>query len=369
MSYRAVPIVSTASLVAFTAAGLACSTVEEPGGSSGRAPSSTAAVDPQGTGGQPDEDSSEADDGLGSSTGEPEDPATTSAPDMGGAPTMPDDPCDGLPRVIYLDDGGVPNDDPNGVQDLAIVLGWADRIDLLAVGSTSWNAGSADFLRGIVAEAGSDVPVLTEAVLVDTIIEQARAMERCPDAKLHVAVGGEWFKVAAALTQAPDIAPRIALAAIGGWNIRTAQTPEGIPRDAYDTIVSHLGEGNIFRVDDKDEVGPGEPDFRDAYEVEPGYSVATLDAFYDDNLGPLLQRITDPSNPALNITEESSFYVSHTRLLNLNQGEGDGVNGSKLRIADFLTVAHVIWLDDPTFDIFDKDQVYPEIAAGLSTLP
>jgi len=318
-----------------------------------------------------DGDDDDDDDDGDTTTGSPEDPRPPSIPDM-GVPIPPGDPCNGPPRVIYLDDGGVPNDDPNGVQDLAIVLGWADQIDLIAIGSTSWNDGSAEFLQSIVDEAGSDVPVLTEQTLIDTIIDEARAteaLEGCPDDKLHVAIGGEWFKLATALTQAPDIADRIALAAIGGWNIRIAQTPEGIPRDAHDTIVAHLGEANIFRIDDKDEVGPGEPDFRDAYEVEPGYSVADLDAFYDDNLRPLLVRIPDPSNPALNITEESSYYISHTRLLNLNQGEGDGSNGSKLRIADFLTVAHVIWGPEDGFDIFDKDDVYPQIAAGLASLP
>lgn len=364
MSHRLIPLCCLVMVAA-------CSALDEPDRVDHAQP--TTGHEPIDTDSEPgdtsgDDGDDDDDDDADTTTGEPPPPVI---PDMGG-PIPPGDPCNGPPRVIYLDDGGVPNDDPNGVQDLAIVLGWTDWVDLIAIGSTSWNEGSAQFLEGIVSEAGSSVPVLTEQALVDTIIDEARAteaLEGCPDDRLHVAVGGEWFKVAAALTQAPDIADRIAVAGIGGWNIRTAQTPEGIPRDAYDTVVAHLGEANIFRVDDKDEVPEGQPDFRDAYEVEPGYSVAVLDGFYDTNLRPLLERIADPSNPSLNISDEASYYISHTRLLNLNQGEGDGTNGSKLRIADFLTVAHVIWGDDPTIDIFDKDDVYPEIAAGLATLP
>ncbi|MEM6995916.1 MAG: hypothetical protein AAF721_35725 [Myxococcota bacterium] len=334
---------------------------------------STAGIDGGGPGPGPG-----GDDGAGTSSG-----ASTGAPEDGessedgdptlGEPDLPDSPpanpqCEGLPRVVYMDDGGVPNDDPNGVQDLAIVLGWRDQVELLAIGSTSWNAGSAAFLQGLVEEAGASIPVLTDQVFVDTIISEARAMAVCDGRKLNIAIGGEWFKVMYALQQAPDIAPLIHVAGLGGHNIRTDTTPEGIPRDAYDYIVAQVGEQDIFRIDDQGDAPPGVPDFRDAYEVEPGYSVADLDAFYDANLRPLLQRIPDPQNPAINIADEASFYISHTRFLNLHQGEGDGTNGSKVRIADFLTVAHVIWGDAADFDIFDKDDVYPEIASGLATL-
>lgn len=316
------------------------------------------------SGSQADEDSTSGGPEDSDDDGLPPDPA-----DLPGTQPNPNPQCEGLARVIYMDDGGVPNDDPNGVQDLAIVLGWEERVELIAIGSTSWNPGSAAFLQSIVDEAGSTVPVLTEDAFINTIIAEARAMEVCDGKQLNVAIGGEWFKLATALQTAPDIAPWLHVAGIAGWNIRTASTPEGIPRDAYDTIVAHVGEQNIFRIDDKNDRAPHLPDFRDAYEVEPGYSVADLDGFYDNHLRPLLQQIPDPSDGALTISDESSFYISHTRLLNHGQGEGDGVNASKLRIADFLTLAHVIWRDDPTFDIFDKDQVYPEIAAGLATLP
>lgn len=340
---------------------------------SGTAAASSVSV---GSSGAPESESTTSD-GQTSTAGETESSSTavaaaSSSSSGGGSDeltTAPENPqCVGQPRVLYMDDGGVPNDDPNGVQDLAIVLGWADEVDLLAIGSTSWNEGSAAFLEQIVSEAGSTIPVLTEEPFIVRLIEEARSMAVCDTARLHVAIGGEWFKLQKALERAPDIAPYIRVAGIAGWNIRPDATPEGVPREAYDAIVAAIGEDAIFRIDDKNDGAPELPDFRDAYEVEPGYSVADLDAFYDTNLRPLLSRIPDPSNPALNISEESSFYISHTRLLNLGQGEGDGQNGSKLRIADFLTIAYIAWGEDPSVDIFDKDHMYPRIAAGLATL-
>jgi len=138
--------------------------------------------------------------------------------------------------------------------------------------------------------------------------------------------------------------------------LRTAPTPK---RAAYNYIVSAIGGSNVVRIDDK----PAVPNLRMAYEARGSYTVNYLDQFYNDNIRPALSGIRDNAN--ISITDSNQYYITHTRLLNLGQGEGDGRNGSKLRIADFLTVAEVIWGGQANFNIFNKDDVYPEIALGL----
>jgi len=264
-----------------------------------------------------------------------------------------------LAPVVYMDDTGVRNSDPNGVQDLAIVLGWSNKINLVALGVTRNDDASFFLVRDIVNQSGVQVDIFNKQFLVNKIISTARDVKDCTNTKLTVSIGGEWHKLATALRQAPDIADHIRAIGIGGPNVANVYDSEGNKRAAYNYIVSAIGGSNVVRIDDK----PAVPNLRMAYEARGSYTVNYLDQFYNDNIRPALSGIRDNAN--ISITDSNQYYITHTRLLNLGQGEGDGRNGSKLRIADFLTVAEVIWGGQANFNIFNKDDVYPEIALGL----
>lgn len=268
-----------------------------------------------------------------------------------------------LQPLYYMDDLGVPGEDPNGVQDLSIVLGWADRINLLGIGSTSLIPESEVLINRIVEVSRREVDVYWGDAGPARIIELAhRVRDECTDETLVVSVGGEWFKLLFALRDDPSIVEHIRVIGIGGSNIRDAGTPEGNKREAYDEIVSILGAERIQVIGDQPDI----PNFRQVYEVTGTYSVAVIDAFYDANFGPFLGQVTDPDGRRLN--DEGDYYIERVRSLNFGQGEGDERRGAKVRIADFLTIALVLWGDDPNVDVFDKDDIYPLIAEGLVSI-
>jgi len=84
-----------------------------------------------------------------------------------------------LAPVVYMDDTGVRNSDPNGVQDLAIVLGWSNKINLVALGVTRNDDASFFLVRDIVNQSGVQVDIFNKQFLVNKIISTARDVKDC----------------------------------------------------------------------------------------------------------------------------------------------------------------------------------------------
>ena len=114
-----------------------------------------------------------------------------------------------LPHIFYIDDIGdsrINALDPNSVQELPIVLGFAKRnlFNLVGFGTASnpQNQSNIDasFAQGLVNKAEIDPqnpefpPVLQGDALENAIIAEALKFKDCSGRKLQIAVGGHWIE-------------------------------------------------------------------------------------------------------------------------------------------------------------------------------
>lgn len=306
------------------------------------------------------------------------------------------------PNVIYLDDAGVAtvggsfHDDVNGIQDLTLILKLEKYMNLIAIGSSSIlprKQESIELVRRVVTANNSSVPVLSSIALKDKIIQTADALNNCGK-KLNIAIGGSWIDVGCALRFAPRIKNFIKISGIGGSNVK-----EYIDRDPgdyayclnngevsntrvfYAETVNQVPAANVYKIGVEKSTGStaekgfGFMNINCPTKTPSQFSVAWHNQFYDRNISPILRNVTDP---IAGIRANTGVYVEDSARINKLQcryisTSEDAPRASKMRIADFLSVVHILKEfyktknkdGKETLNIFNKDEVFPYLTGEL----
>ncbi|VUD67424.1 hypothetical protein TDB9533_03786 [Thalassocella blandensis] len=300
-------------------------------------------------------------------------------------------------NIIYMDDlGSYPvmdnrangGDDPNGLQDLAIVLGfnalYSNQIKLLGVGTTNRRSDAPAIARRIVSAAQQSVPVWSESEIVAKI----KAYARCPASannKLGIAVGGEWNKVAKAIAEAEaesqsnsnkiSIKNRIEVVGLGASNRRDLSTPacnprnlsyyDGNPWKAWNDVRTAIGSSAYTFDERTNPVCRGTTStvetFRGAYKfAENNATRNEYNAFYNNHFKRVLRGVRDGRD--VEITENNGDY--DLALLSHNKDSGKAL----LRFADYLAVAKFIWPNTSSATLQNPDFIHPKIKSALGKL-
>lgn len=298
--------------------------------------------------------------------------------------------CEGvseLEHVFYIDDvndsrqPGV-EADPNGVQELPILIGWANMGKYKLVGfgadgneSTTYNTA---FVASLVSMAGGNIPVKTGGSLEDEIISQALVFQGCSSRKLQVAVGGPWHVVADAILKAENagtpIDDLIYFVGIGGSNVTFSNNRikryEG-NRTADEYIYHKLGNENVYQIDG----GPSLPSFRWFFNPElthvgnrnswyqTHYHQSVIGRYFRDNVSNGFR--LDEQNMVLNGCTEYGIEAACDNKHSLSTVPVQFRR--TFRGADFTALAYIIWGDDIWSNEFET-RMYSEIEAGLATL-
>lgn len=259
------------------------------------------------------------------------------------------------------------HNDPNGVQDMVLVLALAkehsNKINLLGVGSTNRDSHGHNnlLLRRMVGALLPNIQVWKEQEIASKIKAYARCPNSKPSNRLVVAMGGEWVKLSKALNMDTDttnnnIKYRIFATALGGHNI--ASNPsyyDGVnPSSAKSNAVAKLGQCVTWWVGGSS----ASNSFRNVFspfEGESTYDAADLDSWYQSNLKRHLAKIRDHNNSKL----DSSIYESRLTAFGYNNWN------SRLRVADFLSVAEWIW---PRSEVHKKSYILPRLKTALDNL-
>lgn len=274
-------------------------------------------------------------------------------------------------RVVYIDDVGVRDEDPNGVQDLVVVMALAKKrfadwgIDLRGVGTTSTKEGSNQVIHDIVDDNWQGLKVRERVLwddhhniipdlhpLRDFIIEEALAMKNvCGNHKLIVASGAPLVVLDEAIKRRPEIKDYIKVIALQAWN-RWSTTKRD---NAYKAVIKAVGPSNMRSIPDKPDslwakYEPGSKwdyNFRIPYKARETYSASDdsashysapqLDWIYETYIRPLLNKQSDK-----NRKYGKGWYYTEAKRLNSLQGEGF----HHLRIADFLAIYELIKYDN-----------------------
>jgi len=258
-----------------------------------------------------------------------------------------------LPSVIYFDDAGVENADPNGLQELPIVMGLhRQKVNLLAIATRLTNLASRNLFNDIVASSKHhDVDIIVPSAIAQRIVDESKCI--LPGRFLYVAIGGEWYEMEEALKLDASISERIVAI---GWQV--ANGDSGRKQASYDKVRELLSERAVA-IDTLDMHGNpvlsgGYPQSQyfssghkslktfHVFRQSTDYSAINLDDFYNSHLQPILGDFADNQNR--NITDESEWYIREA--VNLNRQPGSPGPGTatktKLRVADFLTIAYVL---------------------------
>ncbi len=306
-----------------------------------------------------------------------------------------------LPTIIYLDDVGTQDqpgtrisgrDDANGVQDVGILLKWEKEMDLIAIGSTSRFGNkdlSMELVRRIVSANNLSTPVLAGKDLIDFITVKAREIESCNNGKkLDIVIGGHWDEVMCALRSDPYIADLINITGIGSWNIRNQDysNPRDLafcmkpgellnPQRSFQEISSIMPANSIFRISDK-RTYPGTvpAGIRDFICPTTKHTLQLMNRIYDNGIAPMLNKVRDPSDGII-ISDIRSPYVKEAIALGNLQCSNvrNQSTGLKIRVADFLAVAHVLSKKYKTknsetkkpLNYLSRDEIYPYIEGDL----
>lgn len=281
-----------------------------------------------------------------------------------------------LERVIYIDDVGFWPEDPNGAQEIPLILGLDNKVELLAIG-TETDGSNKSLVETLVSKANRSTPVLTGSDLENFIISEALKMRCSPTGKkLFIAIGGEWSILKKAIDADSEIAQYISVVGIGGYNI--GRDSDGMVIPPINQNTKHL---NYTAIDENQDINtvvtiqdiklegkPKSPNFRSAYKAESDpYNKAGLDNWYDTHF-----KTTDSGAYVDTSTWGTSSIPGHQgdnhtfpeEAAALNGAEVSG--GSKLRIADFFTVAYIAFTNS---DIFSKAIMYPKLQTALARLP
>jgi hypothetical protein len=305
------------------------------------------------------------------------------------------------PNVIYLDDAGVGtvgghfHDDVNGIQDLTLILKLEKYMNLITIGSSSilpYKQESIELLKRVVTANNSNVQILSSIALKDKIIQTADTLNNC-GRKLNIAIGGSWIDVACALRFAPRIKNYIKISGIGGSNVR-----EYIDRDPadhayclnngevsntqvfYSEVVNQVPAANVYKIGVEQStetpvLAHGFMNINCHNKAPSIYSVAWHNQFYDTYISPILRNVIDPIT---GIRANSGVYIQDSERMNKLQcryisTSDDAPRASKMRIADFLSIVHILKEFYKTknkdgkesLNIFNKDEIVPYLTGDL----
>ncbi|MGH1486014.1 MAG: hypothetical protein ACRBCI_07300 [Cellvibrionaceae bacterium] len=261
-------------------------------------------------------------------------------------------------NVIYMDDAGLVNEDPNGVFDALIVLAWhkQGKYNLLSIGSSTSKSDSASnqqLMQRLVSDVGMKVPVYRESALVDEVISQANRVFSCTGKRLVVSAGGEIHELKNALAKAPDIANKIKIYSIAGANYNSTRNN---PSD-YRFVLSKLGNANIVEIcDRKDKTVAAKNCYRGKHLRYP-FSSKYAKSLSDSQKRAWVDRV---------YRNFSSIITADFKKKTRKQNKGEGSGDHYLRVADYLTVAAFVWPN--TDNIFRDYFIYGQIESAIKNL-
>lgn len=292
-------------------------------------------------------------------------------------------------NLYYIDDvddsrqSGI-NADPNGVQELPIVVGWknAGHYNLVGVGASGPNGVSynTSFTQNLLSLMGESTPVYTGTALRDSIIEKALSLGS-PGSRVVIAIGGPREIILDALQHADSIGTPInnLIGVVGIQACRNGTSVTNCPNPSVGpAIQSAIGQENYHIVVDDGSPAPGRqpPSFRWFYSPTLGhvgnrnswyqthYHQSVIGRYFRDNVSNGYK--LDEQNMVLNGCTEYNISAACGNKNPLSRVPS-GLRRT-LRAADFTALAYVIWGDDIWSSEFET-RMYSELETGLATLP
>lgn len=291
----------------------------------------------------------------------------------------------GVPSVFYMNDVGY-SSDPDGVFDVPIVVAWhkAGLINLLGIGASNPSNADKQLIQNLVnrsVESNFRPPVYSQSEIPDKLIELAQS-ESC----LHIAIGGSWEQLVVALEQLENspaqlsqFISRVSVSAVGSTNIGTTDEelvrvepngsikPENLELfEWYQSVKEAFGLNQKLVRLDRGDFGQSYPnDFSNdlnfgALNTRP--KRRAVDDWLDDhflNVTRVGRYIRDYGNSSTNFIERNDDRG--VRFLQCDNRYGSSCpkkrwgdkddRGTKVRIADFNSIAYLIWgVSDETVD-------------------
>lgn len=304
-------------------------------------------------------------------------------------------------NLFYIDDvddsrqSGI-NADPNGVQELPIVVGWKNLGHYNLVGIGAEDSGGVDgnsyntaFIQSLLTLMGDDTPVTTDGDLRDAIIDRALALGSSGN-RLVIAIGGpreiilDAINYAANTLQTPinDRIRVVGIQACLSGPPASGNPPTNCPDYTVGpAIESAVGQENYhIIIDGTPSSAP--PSFRWFYTpnaphisnlnswYQTHYHQTAVGQYFRDNVSNGYK--LDEQNIVLNAITELNFTNSFNPPCANNKCPISQVlplsNRHIFRGADFTSVAYSIWGGDIWSTEFET-RMYTEIEAGLATLP
>lgn len=306
----------------------------------------------------------------------------------------------GVPTIFYMNDIGLasnPGSDPDGVFDLPIIMAWhkEGRINLVGVGSSNDSVADDDLIETLMEESVEQqhrVAVTSKDDIPDKLISLSQT-ENC----LHIAIGGPWEQLSATISQLegdgdPDSLNRfvsnVSVSAIGGFNIGVIDNESPIHNPAY--FDWYIKVRDTFGLDDK-LVRLDLAEFSQSYpnqnSTDLNLSVLNTrslriarDDWFDTHFLDSTQVgrfIKNYGTPSTNFIERND--TRGTRFLHCNNTSGPAClqkywgdvdqKGMKMRIADFNSVAYLIWGVDPNVIDFSSSMEQKLESAWDSLIP
>lgn len=276
-------------------------------------------------------------------------------------------PISSKPNVYYIDDVGDTRQstidcDPNGVQELPIVIGWRDigYYNLVGVGAAAHNNGTASdkckaldagFVQNLLTLMGeTDITVYSDANngLRNSIIEKALELGS-PSNRMVIAIGGPRNVVQESIDEAATRGTPIKdLIRVIGIQECSESNPANCPVNVDVDTVAAIGSSNHHIVPC---YTARKPSCRAFYLNSSIFSyVGNRDIWYNDHYV---------------VPTKIGEYI---RTSGLEEEVKDINGGRSLKIADFTALAYLIWGDEIWSTEFET-RMYDEIADGLKELP
>jgi len=296
-------------------------------------------------------------------------------------------------NLYYIDDvddsrqNGI-GADPNGVQELPIVVGWNNvgHYNLVGVGADGPNGVSynTSFTQSLLTLMGESTPVYTGSTLRDSLIEKALSLGSGSN-RLVIAVGGPREVILDAIQHANSIGTPInnLIRVVGIQACGTTPVTNCPNTSVGPAIKSAVGQENYHIIVD----GSQAPSFRWFYNptlthvgnrnswYQTHYHQSVIGRYFRDNVSNGYK--LDEQNVVLNgITEYGADGLEYVNGVYYPEcannkcplGQVPSSLRRTFRIADFTALAYVIWGEDIWSNEFET-QMYSELEAGLATLP
>jgi len=269
---------------------------------------------------------------------------------------------DKTPNVYYIDDVDDSRQttidaDPNGVQELPIVVGWKNlgHYNLVGVGADGKDGVSFDasFTQKLLGFMQESTPVFTGRALRDSIIEKALALGS-PSNRLVIAIGGPREIVLEAIVRSNSIGTPIQdlIRVIGIQACRSTPITNCPNPSVGRAIRAAVGTANYHIIVDSTTQAPS---FRWFYLANSFFPhVGNRNAWYRTHFhqSKVGRYFRDSVSNGTTLDEEVRSIT----------------NGLPMKIADFTALAYLIWGEDIWSTEFET-RMYTELEAGLATLP